>query len=494
MPQILALEYDDTEARLVVASSHGERVVIDHAFSVALLPRDPDDVPEQANVGSRIAAALAARGIHQSEALVAVGRGSIELRQLTLPPAPDDELPEMVRFQAIREFGELADDWLLDFVPMADSPEGARNVLAAAIGPKPVEQIRQTCQAAGLTPRRLLLRPCAAAALLTRSHPTAPAKATLLVDLLFDEADLTAIIDRQVVFLRTARLGGDPLHDASANQALLGEIRRTMAAAQNQLGGQQIESIVLYGSGQSHEELVGAIQEGLETDTECFYPFDGLLLGSELRGALPDYPGRFAPLLGVVLAELEQTGQAIDFLDPRRAAPPPSPKKKLTVAAIAVALIVAAFFGYRVFDQFRLARANKQLGQESTELDEKVKATDEVRAALDALQRWEATDAVWLDELHRLSTEFPAADKAMVTKLTLTDGVYDTDGDGDKEPVAKIKLEGLATSASSIGEVESELRDRSHPVKGGGSDPDDSNRFYERSFVEEVFIVGPEQK
>ncbi|NQU25106.1 MAG: hypothetical protein HQ567_27790 [Candidatus Nealsonbacteria bacterium] len=493
MPQILALEFNDTEARLVVAASRGDRVVIDHAFSVALLPQGPDEDPAKVSVGGRIAAALAARGIQQSETLVAVGRSSIELRHLALPPAPDAELPEMVHFQAIREFAELADDWLLDFVPMADSPEGGRNVLAAAIGPQPVQQIRKMCEAAALTPRRLLLRPCAAASLLARSRPTAQAKVTLLVDLLPDEADLTVVVDRQVVFLRTARLSGDPLQDASASQALLGEIRRTIAAAQNQLGGQRIESIVLYGSGDSHEELVWSIQGSLAAETECVYPFDGLRLGSELRDALPEHPGRFAPLLGMALAELEQTGQAIDFFDPRRPAPPKSRKQGAAVAIAAVATLVLAYFGYGILEKGWVRDDIEALAKEMKHLDEQVIATEKARRAVDELKAWEATDAVWLDELYRLSKEFPVAKKAMVTKMTLSGGSYDTDGDGKKEPVPKIRLEGLASSASSIGEVESELREL-HPVKGGGSDPDDSNQFYERSFDEEVFIVGQEKK
>ena len=63
MPQILALEFNDTEARLVAASSRGERVVIDHAFSVTLLPRGPDEDPEQGNIEFRAGAG----GLHSAE-------------------------------------------------------------------------------------------------------------------------------------------------------------------------------------------------------------------------------------------------------------------------------------------------------------------------------------------------------------------------------------------------------------------------------------------
>ena len=94
---------------------------------------------------------------HRLDALVAIGRTNIELRQLSVPPAPDDELPDMVRFQALREFNQMEEDWALDYVPIDEDPTQPRTVLAAAIAPEQIELVRKTCQAAGLRPRRLVL-------------------------------------------------------------------------------------------------------------------------------------------------------------------------------------------------------------------------------------------------------------------------------------------------------------------------------------------------
>ena len=120
------------------------------------LPRGsghPGADPPQVTVGQRIGTALAARGLGRIDTLVAVGRSNVELRQLTVPPAPDDELPQMVHFQALREFNALEEDWPLDFMPLDDASDQPRNVLAAAIDPARVAQIEATCQAAGLKPR-----------------------------------------------------------------------------------------------------------------------------------------------------------------------------------------------------------------------------------------------------------------------------------------------------------------------------------------------------
>ncbi|MEE8451609.1 MAG: hypothetical protein V3R99_06825 [Thermoguttaceae bacterium] len=486
MPQFLALEWNSDEARLVVASTRGSQVHVEHAFSVALDSRQPGEDAEEADVGGKIAAALAARGLGRIDTLVAVGRTSIELRQLSLPPAPDDELPDMVRFQAMREFNELDDSWLLDFVPTDDPEDGPRSVLAAAVGPQLVDQIRRTCEAANLKAQRLILRPCAAASLLNRSSPDSPSpdsregKLRLLVDLLSDEADLTVMSGRKVVFLRTTRLGGDPLTESDQAAALLGEIRRTMAAAQNQLAGRRVESIVLCGSGEQHAALALSIENGLSTPTTLFDPFSGLNLSRELRKRLPDHPGRFAPLLGMAAAELEQTPHAIDFLHPRRRPEAVGQQKKYVMIGLAVGLLVAAYFGYRSLDRSWLLDDINKYTADSEKLDEGVDRANAAKKAAAEIEKWTATDVVWLDELRRLSKDFPAADQAMLTQLVLVRG--STKG-------GTMTLNGLALDATAITDVERRLReDASRGVEGTGSSQDDAIKHYSWRFSSKLTV------
>ena len=486
MSQLLALEWNGSEARLAVGASRGGKVVIEQAFSVTLLSRQPRGSREEVDVGQRIAAALAARGISRIDTLVAVGRTNIELRQLTLPPAPEDELPELVRFQAMREFNELDEDWLLDFVPIDDSTEGPRNVLAAAIGPDLVGQIQQTCETANLKPQRLILRPCAAASLYGRAQTGGPARLTLLVDLLSDEVDLTVMVDRKVIFMRTTRLGGDALEDADQSRALIAEIRRTMAAAQNQLGGRRVESIVLCGQGEQHAALAKLIEQDLATPAELFDPFAGLNLGRELRRSLPDHPGRFAPLLGMLLAELERTGHAVDFLHPRRRPEPPGRHRKFVVAGVAAALLVLSYVGYGWMQRKWLNDEIGNLAKQSKSLGKEVERTKKAVKAVEEIEQWAATDVVWLDELHELSEDFSPAKEAVLTSLVL--------GRSSRSNMkGEMKLQGLAEDARAIGMLESRLRDESHLADGTGSSEDTSHEFYTWQFFSSVFVV-PKEK
>ncbi len=147
--------------------------------------------------------------------------------------------------------------------------------------------------------RRLLLRPCEAALLLADEKSIPRGQVVLLVDPLGVEADLTAVVDGTAVFLRTTRISSDP----PPLQALLAEIRLTMAAASNQLGGRRIESIVLCGErrrpgpGRAIEKELGI---HVELSIRC-----GAEVGPALVESPPQYPGRFAPLVGMLLAELK---------------------------------------------------------------------------------------------------------------------------------------------------------------------------------------------
>ena len=84
--------------------------------------------PAEERLGPQLAAALADRGLKRSEVLLAIARGKAELRVLSLPQVPDEELPDLVRFQALRQFPSLGEDWPLDF--LTDRAGGGISVAA----------------------------------------------------------------------------------------------------------------------------------------------------------------------------------------------------------------------------------------------------------------------------------------------------------------------------------------------------------------------------
>ena len=289
MPHFLAIEWDAGECRIAIASQRGRQLTIEHAFAVSR--GTAEESPE--GLRARIAKELDARGCGRPEVLVSVGRTRIELRQFSVPPAAEDDLPDLVRFQAAREFNELDDRWRLDFLPIETASEGPKPVLVTAIAPAEITAIEKVCQAAGLTLRRILLRPCETASLLAA---TGAGKPQLLIELFAEETDLTVINEGKTVFLRTTRFAGDrpPL------PALIAEIRLTMAAARNQLaaepgGSARIDSLVLCGRDADDAKLVESVRAELGLPVTLLDPFAGLATAPSLaRDAAAREPFRAA--------------------------------------------------------------------------------------------------------------------------------------------------------------------------------------------------------
>ncbi len=476
MARLVALEWDEREARVAVAASRRGEVVVEQAFTVALHPERPTQSP--AEIGAKLGAALNARGISgRVECLIAVGRSSIELRNLSLPPSPDDELPEMVRFQAMREFNTLGDDWPLDFVPIGGSATEPRSVLAAAISPDLVTQIEATCQGAGLKPQRLILRACAAAALLNRVKPATTEKVRLLVDLLADEADLTILVNETVVFLRTARLPGEPGSPEQA-RGLIAETRRTMVASQNRLGGSRVESIFLCGGEQSQSALIAQMRTELALPVELFQPFATVPCAPDLQQNLPSFPGRFTPLLGILLDEGLETPHSLDFLHPRKKPEPPSHRNQYMWAGGLAASLLLLIGGWLWWSLGSLDSEIATTEAKLKDLEPVMKKADDLNKRMTALDGWLAGDITWLDEIRELSTRFPSSKEAMLTNLLLL---------GHKSG-GEIQLDGLVKTPSVVDPLERALRNPKHKVETRGGDQAINSKAYPWHFKSNVAV------
>ena len=149
-------------------------------------------------------------------------------------------------------------------------------MLAAAIAAGPARADSQGLLRRGHHVSRLVLRPFAAAALL--KDQLDDGKCRMIVDLLRDEADLTVLIGPQVIFPRTVRLPA--INDADVlARTLLAEGRRTMIAAQNQLGGRRVEEVVIFGDGQHHSALKQLLEKELSLTVRLVDPFERVELG-----------------------------------------------------------------------------------------------------------------------------------------------------------------------------------------------------------------------
>ena len=224
--------------------------------------------------------------------------------------------------------------------------------------------------------------------------------------------------------------------------------------------------------------LAEMIQQELEISTELFDPFEGLQLSRQLKDGPPEEPGRFAPLLGALIAEIEQSGHAIDFLHPRHPPPPPNRRRRLIMAAVGAGVLAMAYLVYARIDQAWLADETVRLEAESKRLDIAVANADKVRTKSEDIGKWADNQVVWLDHLLALSEGFPESRSAVLRQLTISP----TAAGGE------MRLKGFARQADSIAEVEKALHAHFPKVAGRDSREDRSMRNYSWRFETAVMV------
>ena len=343
-------------------------------------------------------------------------------------------------------------------------------------------QLLDVCRSAGLKPRHAGLRPCAAASLLLRDRSTEEAPIRMLIDLLDEEAELTVIADQQVIFIRTVRLPPrtDTEEEREQRRRLLeAEIRRTIAAVHNQLGGPRVDMIHLCSDGQDKSSAAARLEERLGIPTRVFDPISQIVLGADLRRARPEHAARFAPLVGMLLDDAHSVPPAIDFLHPRKTQERKQQWKIAALGAVAAVLIIA-LIGIRTVRQLRAVDAETDtVRKEVAGLQALIQRTADTKKTVEQLDRWMTSDIVWLDELDRLTAKLPEAKGAVLTKVQL---VPDSAG-------GSLLLQGRADAYGTIGELEMQLRDAQHSVDPKLSHQDGTDSRYPWLFKMSLIVL-----
>src|SRR3954453_14563928 len=180
MPRILAIDWDRSEVRGLLISAGATGTSVAGAWATSLATADPEGLSGK-QIGSRLAAAIAGQVSGKITTLVGVGRDHVQIKLLSLPPAPADELADLVRFQSEREFTALGDDAALDFIPITGDTHTPHPVLAIALSPTGLAEAKEVGGAIGVEPDRIPVRGCAAAAFATRAGGIDTGQVVLIV-------------------------------------------------------------------------------------------------------------------------------------------------------------------------------------------------------------------------------------------------------------------------------------------------------------------------
>ncbi|MCH5373907.1 MAG: hypothetical protein JJ992_08025, partial [Planctomycetes bacterium] len=293
-----------------------------------------------------------------------------------------------------------------------------------------------------------------------------------------EEADITVLVGGQPTLVRSVRLPGD-----DSAMALVGEIRRTIFTAQNQASEEVARGVTLVGDPVQLAPLRDRLAEQLGLDIDIFDPFEAVEVAAESLPNVPPNRGRYAALLGMLSDEAEGRQHGIDFLNPRRRREPPNRRLRYAVVGgiavtCALVLLALALTYVRRFD-----RNIQNLQAQSKELDEQVKIAQQVQTDVAEIDKFTLGDVNWLDEVYRLSGDFPPPEDAIIEQASFN---AVPSGGG------QILLEGYVSEPKVIRDMEVSLSDQQHQVTGTGAQLDDRRQEHPWEFKEKIVVQPPD--
>jgi Tfp pilus assembly PilM family ATPase/Tfp pilus assembly protein PilN len=489
MPRILAIDWDRHEVRGLLVSAGATGTTVTGAWVASLATAEPNGLSGK-QIGSRLATAAAGKISGKVTTLVGVGRDNVQIKLLSLPPAPPDELPDLVRFQAEREFTALGADAALDYIPLSGDAETPNQVLALALNAAGVAEAREICEALEVEADRIEVRGCAAAAFASRAASIAAEEIALIVNPLHEEADLVVQSNDKILLLRTVRLP-DPAQADGRQRHLLGEIRRTIAAVRQQLAEGQVNRVIVCGN----EASIGCsptFSEDLDVAVTLIDPVGQTPSGLTSSNVPPESLGRFASLLGMALSEVDRQPPIVDFANVRKKVEARR-FSRVHILGAAAAVLILGWFGAHLWQQIAApARELAELQSRIHEVEDQAKTYEKVTAQADIIERWEATDVNWLDELEQTAKrvrpkpvtakDFPAASDTMLTQLRIIrpTGVDAAGG--------RLDLQGVAKNSAAVKDLEDRLGGEDRRVIPGLGKTDKAIPGYDWSYQLEVRV------
>ena len=377
-------------------------------------------------IGETLRDKLKAAGIANAPVLVSVGRGRVILKELRYPVVPDAEEPAIVKFQAMKELSDTADDMVLDYSPLSNgAAEDERRSMAVVIRKELFAAIQQMLPAAAnLKLVAVTPRPYAIAAGLTRAFatgavPPPESRIEAVAALLLGPAggEFTVARGGEVIFTRDV-----PGPVATSEPMLLGEVRRNLTMYAGSAPGHPVQGLYV---AEASGGWAGRLGAALGLPVHAYDPLNGSVpeVAEPLRG-------RFAGAAG--LLAVKAVGEfPINFAAPRQPVVSKDPKRKqLLVAALGVMLFLICLGAYGYLALSSADDRIAMLEAEKGDLENRVKQLEPDAKRLDAANKWKARGVNWLDELFDNTDRFREA----AEKLRPTDKFYATSFEGHATP------------------------------------------------------------
>ena len=415
--KVLCVDWDDRSLRLVVARTGSGQMTLEDAHS-HLLPEEVEPGNSQ-SLGGFIRQMLRQHHWHYKRVVVDIPRERAVINRLLLPPTPLHELAAAVRFQAMKELPFPLEEAIVDYVVMKRDERGlATEVLLAAVTQDTLATVQATCEAAGLVPARIGLRPYAN--LVSIKHIAGLAEQRILfVDVGPSMSEIDVMEAGKLAFARSANVNvplpagageedsrihrqpklavpeiSDEEMELAVNELVV-EITRTLQAYRASEPGAPIDRIVIAGGTGIEEQLAQVVGQRFELDTELFDPTMALGVAADEVEKLRS----FSAALGMAWGLSREGLLEIDFLNPKRSVPAGETwKRRLRIGGIAAGLVLAGALATDI--TLYLRKCEVLAGQETEvrNLKDQLKRYLQIENMVEGVADWQC-QAIWPEHL-----------------------------------------------------------------------------------------------
>ena len=513
MAQYLAVDWDATELRLVLASFQRGSIRILKAESAPLEAENGPDGTQNIDVGLMLKQLVKRHKVPSAPLLLGLNRASVDMMTFRLPKSKPEDLPDLVKNQALRDSPAFTETSPIDFMT-SPAPDGDYlRAIAATVSKTQLKQYRGICQAAGLRAKRIVFRPLALAELywsssggrsmsrsvsrsMSRSathsatHSAATHSATalpssaldetasssadqpvLLVQCTQSEVDMVVVEETNVAFIRSIKLP-ESLSDEEQTSRIAAEIARTIAVSRQEVEGTALEKVILYG----HADEYTALQErlaDLEIEAVVQNPFQLPCVVAPAKAKITGVsaePGHYAALFGMILSEQSKSPVRIDFLHPREK---PQPLNIARFVVLFLLLVGVIGYGAYLWNRQHLNQLQVQLAGLNTDIEKLSVEYQQLNPRYVQLlnaSSWESRQLIWLDELRDISVRLPDEQDMVIHQIRFF----------ISQPYCTIDLLARVRDTSIIQQIVTHFQsDRNHivtiadqrPVDGGGGYP-----------------------
>ncbi|MGL6195685.1 MAG: hypothetical protein ACRC2T_12785 [Thermoguttaceae bacterium] len=486
MGRFLAVDWDEFEVRFILGNISKDKLSVIKAGSEKVTvpseaPAENDAVPptepkpeqnkEQTkeqdksfksnspfvtNVGNALDRLLKSNKVGAAQTIFGLSSSSAEVIYFTLPPAKNEEIPELLKNQAIREVPNFTDSQPIDFLLLSDDPKQQRKLVTVTLNREQLKSVRAIGRAAHRKPDKIEYRAIAAAEILeyyeslgvassdyasgnsqddTESGVQAVAGSvvgdtatgaakysppTLLVNLLVNELDLVVVNAGKTQYVRSVKLPGviSETHDR-----ILGEIKRTLAAGTQEDADEPIGRIcVLASKDQDGNEEHAALIEKLGALDRELLVLDPFTLVQTPQNLIPDLPSSFASLVGMILCELPNKKPKIDLLHPKSK---PKPPNYVPAMLLLVVLFLLASYGAYSWNKKALKKLDAKLTKLKKQNEELIISYNQLSIpymVLNNADMLDKADTVWLDTLRDIIPLFPDQQDMIVNRIEFISG------------------------------------------------------------------------